>query len=442
MLATLSLALALSVPQSAPAPADDPVTFGRAAITRALAQAALEPPAGGIEVAVAGRGDPESYVLDIKDGHVAITGADPNGAMYGVLELAERITRQGAAALADAHLVARPFLKDRGLNVFLTLPWNYEKNDTDYDQAALVDPERWWFQNDDYWRTLLDEMAESRLNWLDIHGTWDISVTDAPNLYAYFIQTENYPAVGVAPEIKAKNLARLNQVIELAHARGIRVSLMAYEARLTTPHQKAPPYPHTEEVAYDYTRAAVEGMIRGAPKLDAIGFRIGESGHGGEFFNCYTEAVARSGRQIPLYTRSWVTRKQKVVPLARQSPDFTVEIKYNGEQWGPPYPIAGGRMAGWNSYSFEDYLSDSGTGEAQHLWPGNPTPGGGQWPAEPYKIVWQVRANGTHRIFPFYEPSWVRRSIQAMPLGTATGCAVEPLNAYYPASPRCYITKP
>src|SRR4029077_20868496 len=111
------------------------------------------------------------------------------------------------------------------------------------------------------------------------------------------------------------------------------------------------------------------------PELDAIGFRIGESGKGGEFFKCYQEAVKRSGRDIPLITRSWVTTKQKVLPLARASKDFSVEIKYNGEHWGAPYMVAGGRVANWYSYSFEDYLSDSGGGGAKS-WPGNPVDDG------------------------------------------------------------------
>ena len=59
-------------------------------------------------------------------------------------------------------------------------------------------------------------MARARLNWLDIHGTWDISLTSAPNLYAYFVQCPSFPSVGVPPEIKKANLARLNKVIDLA----------------------------------------------------------------------------------------------------------------------------------------------------------------------------------------------------------------------------------
>jgi dienelactone hydrolase len=433
-----SLTLILLASAAAWAQAGDPVAFGRRALDEALAGSRLKP---AIEVKVAGTGDPESYAITFADGRVRIEGADANGALYGELELAERIRHRGADALKGPAITGRPFLRDRGWNMFLTLPWDYVKNDTDYDPRALVDPGRWWFANDGFWTTLLDQMAEARMNWLDIHGAWDISVTDAPNLYAYFIQSERFPKVGVAPAIKAANLRQLNKVIAKAHARGIRVSLMAYEARFHTPH--APdPYPENEKDLYDYTREMVEKMIRQAPGLDAIGFRIGESGHGEAFFNSYLDAVRASGREIPLVTRSWLARKSLVVPLAKASKDFTVEIKYNGEQWGSPYMLMGGRMAGWYSYSFEDYLSDSLTPDAARLWPGNRTGAGESWPAEPYKIVWQVRANGTHRIFPVYNPRAVRQAVQSMTLGAATGFVLEGLETYYPQSPRYYLADP
>jgi dienelactone hydrolase len=414
---------------------DSPVEFGRRALREALAARGLKT---AVDIAMTGSGRPESYDVTIKNGAIAVRGADANGVLYGALELAERLRRRGAEALRDGAFSGRPFLGDRGWNLFLTLPWNDAANNTDYDPQALVDPNRWWFANDGYWRSLLDLMARARMNWLDIHGTWDISVTDAPNLYAYFIQSEKYPKVGVAPDIKTKNLAQLNKIISMAHARGIRVSLMAYEARFRTPHAPAP-YPENEADLYAYTREVVEKMIRQAPGLDAIGFRIGESGHGEAFFNCYLEAVKASGRDIPLVTRSWLARKSRVVPLAKASRDFTVEIKYNGEQWGAPYMLMGGRMAGWYSYSFEDYLSDSRAADAAMLWPGNPAPGGGRWPSEPYKLVWQVRANGTHRILPIYNPAWVRRAVRSMPLGTASGFVVESLETYYPKTQKYYL---
>ncbi len=368
---------------------------------------------------------------------VTITGGDAVGAMYGAQEFAERLSRDPEDAW-KAKLDAEPYLPERGMNIFLTLPWDYQKNDTDYDVAALTDPKRWWFANDGYWKSLLDLMAKSRLNWLDIHGAWDISVTNAPNLYAYFVTSPSFPLVGVPQAIKERDLAQLNHVVEMAHSRGIRVSLMCYEANLKVPQNPNPPYQGTEADVYKYTKEVVEQMIRKVPGLDAIGYRIGESGHGEDFFKCYDEAVKASGRDIPIITRSWITRKQKVLPLARASKDFTVEIKYNGEQWGAPYIVSGGRMSKWGSYSYEDYLSDSGA-KGVKTWVGWPAEGGGLWPSEPYKIVWQVRANGTHRIFPFYNPDWVRRTVGCMKMGTASGYTIEGEDAYYPKKPDYYL---
>jgi dienelactone hydrolase len=438
ILAVLALA---SAPQ-----ADDPrIAFGRATLDGALEQSlgpasyqvALEPALGR-----------EAYRITFASGEARIAGGDATGAMYGCFELAERVAARGMDAW-KGHVEGRPWLVDRGLNLFLTLPWDEAKNEPVYDLGALTDGERWWFHSEDYWTTLFDLMARSRLDWLDLHGAYDLWTTRFPNLYAYFVASPSFPEVGVPGEIKRKNLAQLAHVIELAHARGVRVSLMSYEARFDVPHHQEVPYESSEANLYTYTREVVAATIRALPGLDAIGFRIGESGHGGEFFRCYGEAVAESGRDIPLTTRSWITRKAKVVPLARASTDFTVEIKFNGEQWGPPYPVAGGRVPNWYSYSFEDYLTDSssvpGAEAPRRLWPGNVAAHDApseRWPDQPYKVVWQVRANGTLRIFPFYEPTLVRRTIGSMKLGTASGYTVEPLNAYYPSSPRYYVADP
>ncbi len=414
-----------------------PIDFGREAIRQAAGSQADH-----VSLSIAAGKKKESYRISSRNGQVTIVGTDANGAMYGAFEFAERLRNEGHNAW-KTQTEGEPFLPDRGLNLFTTLPWNYAKNDTDYDSAALTDPNRWWFQNDDYWTTLLDTMANSRLNWLDIHGMWDVSVTNAPNLYAYFVTSPTFPKVGVSDDVKAINLARLNKVVSMAHERGIRVSLMAYEAGLRIPQNPNPPYQATEQNTYTYTKEVVEQMIRKVPGLDAIGFRIGESGKSESFFKCYGDAVKLSGRNIPLVTRSWITRRQRVLPLARASNDFTVEIKYNGEQWGAPYPVAGGRMATWNSYSFEDYLSDSGASSKNaKTWLGWPAEGGGKWPNNPYKEVWQVRANGTHRIFPFYNPDWVRRSISAMKVGTASGYTIEGEDAYYPKSSAYYLANP
>ena len=189
---------AVVIATAAWAQADDPVGFGRRVLDQALAARGLKPT---VRIDVTGSRDPESYAITFENGAARIEGADPNGALYGALELAERIARRGPDALRGGPVSGRPFLRDRGWNMFLTLPWDFAKANTDYDPRALVDPARWWFANDGFWRTLFDQMAEARMNWLDIHGTWDISVTDAPNLYAYFIKSDRFPKVGVAPVV-------------------------------------------------------------------------------------------------------------------------------------------------------------------------------------------------------------------------------------------------
>jgi dienelactone hydrolase len=414
----------------------NPLDFGRAEIEQVAGAKASD-----VDVRVAPGRQKESFSIRTRDGHVTITGSDPVGAMYGAFEFAERLRNDGDKAWTE-NVDKSPFLPQRGVNLFLTIPWDYAKNDTDYDPQALIDPKRWWFQDDHCWNVLLDTMAHSRLNWLDIHGAWDISITDGPNLYGYFVDSPSFPLAGLSRDIQAVNLKQLNHVIEMAHARGIKVSLMSYQAQFREPENPNPPYKGTEANLYKYTTELVEAMIRRTPGLDAIGFRIGESGHGEEFFNSYLDAVKKSGRDIPIIARTWITKKQKVLGLARKTNDFTCEIKYNGEQWAAPYILAGGRMANWGSYSYEDYLSDSGNSHSSKMWQGNQTGDGGRWPSEPYKIVWQVRADGTHRIFPFYNPDWVRRTITTMKVGTAQGYTIEGEDAYYPKDPIYYLANP
>ncbi|MBI5707938.1 MAG: acetylxylan esterase [Armatimonadetes bacterium] len=466
MLTALLFGVAFASPPS-------PITFGYQEFSRVLQSAGLSSRVSNVTAKVDPKVGVERYRITSDGKKVSVVGGDANGVMYGYLELAERVQNAGDKALAKGTAIGNPYLVDRGLNLFLPLPWDYANNRNDSDPAALIDPKRWFFMDDDYWQTLFRQMAWARLNWLDIHGPYDLDTTRFPNLYAYFIQSDKFPNVGVAPESKKILLNRLRWIIKLAHEHGIKVSLMSYEARFDIPTNPRPGYAGTEKEVYDYTREVVSKMIREVPELDKIGYRVGESGRGAEFFKCYGEAVKDSGREIPLYTRSWVTRKARVVPLARASKDFTVEIKYNGEQWGAPYIMQGGRVANWYSYFWEDYLSYSGP-EGARMWPGNPGEGGqvarysgarsltgdtrnsaapqnpktrqpenlSRWPSQPYKIVWQVRADGTHRIFPFYQPEWTRRSILSMKVGTTSGYTVEPVGAYFPQSPAYYMKDP
>jgi len=102
-----------------PAQADGPADFGIRAVQDALRARGIKAP---IYVGTAGTGAPESFTITFKDGGAFVLAPDANGAMYGAFELAERIRRQGASALTGPSISGRPFLRDRGWNLFLTLP--------------------------------------------------------------------------------------------------------------------------------------------------------------------------------------------------------------------------------------------------------------------------------------------------------------------------------
>ena len=98
--------------------------------------------------------------------------------------------------------------------------------------------------------------------------------------------------------------------------------------------------------------------------------------------------------------------------LFRSGPDVLVEAKFNGEQLGPPYAVAGGYFGTTYepSYSYQSYLT----------------------PPAPWSFVFQVRAAGTHRIFRQVSYERTRRAVTS--LGALSpriaGFTVEGTHAY------------
>ena len=87
-----------------------------------------------------------------------------------------------------------------------------------------------------------------------------------------------------------------------------------------------------------------------------------------------------------------------------------IEPKYNGEHLGLPYQaVTGGRNYPLGG-SYEDYTN----------YPRN------------YSIIWQIRASGTHRVFHWGWPEFVRRTIESCKFGGGAGFTLEPMNAYNP----------
>jgi hypothetical protein len=385
----------------------DPIDYGRCEISRALSDSHSTS-----EVRIATVGDPdapsadkvdprpESFVIVAVGATTWIVGRDPNGALYGALELAERLRLDGAAVLPVAEpITGTPAVAVRAANPFLVLP------DIGEDRS------HWWFLDPSFWRTYLDLLAHARMNLLDLHGMYDLETTIFPNALLYFARSSSYPDVGVASVDRESNLAMLNQVVRLAKARGIRVGLMSYRAD-SSPDGLAPEQ-LDENALKTYTREAALDLATRAPDLSRIGFRIGESGRPAQWYrDTFLAGVHAAGTGIGVYTRTWVTSKDEILALLAGEPDSAiVEAKFNGEHWGPPYAIAGGQFTDWSSYSYQGYLN----------------------PPTPYTFVFQVRAGGTHRIFRQASYERTRQAIRSLSMSPrVAGFTLEPPTAYFP----------
>jgi hypothetical protein len=341
---------------------------------------------------------PESYAIVASGDETQVVGSDGVGAMYGALDLAERLDMDGASALPiRAPVAASPATRIRGANPFLILQMQGEQT--------------WWFRDPAFWTEFLDMMARGRLNFLDLHGMANFYNTNFPNVLVWFATSSTFPQIGIPKDERDKNLAMLSGIVQMAHARGIRVGVMTYRSDVSVLAEKDEEL--EERQTEQYTREAVYDLVARSPGLAYFGFRVGESKHEAEWFTgTIVEAIKAANTGTLAYTRTWRTSKKGLLPvLEAAGPDAIVEAKYNGEHFGAPYVISGGHMPGWHSYSYEDYLT----------------------PPYPYRFVMQVWGGATNRIFRYASYERTARTVRSLGLSPQIqGFSYEAANTYGP----------
>lgn len=342
-----------------------------------------------------------SFAIVPGDGESVVVGRDPAGAMYGALELAERLQLIGPASLpVSATSIATPAIPIRAANLFVVLPAQGES--------------QWWFLDQGFWSEYLDLLAQSRMNFVDLHGMYNLGNTIFPNALLYFAKSATFPDVGVASDAREENLAMLKTIIQMAAVRGIQVGLMTYRSDTRPTGDGQPQLPDGSAELKQYTREAAKDLATRADGLWRIGFRIGESGQPASWYiDTLIAGVQDAGTGVKIYTRTWGTNKSDVLTIVDQAgPDTIVEAKYNGEHLAAPYAIAGGKFSGpWKNYSYENYLN----------------------PPAPYPFVFQIRAGGTHRAFRYAAYERTRRTTQNLLMsGAISGFTLEAAHAYFP----------
>jgi len=371
-----------------PSPAPACVQWAAGDVQSAILAAHVDPSSANVQVQVGGSPalGPESFRLDVAGGRVTVAGGDEVGAMYGLFELAEQIANGGATgswgqvAASLSATEQHPFVEVRADNPFCQV------------KPLLI-------RDVAMWKAYIDNLARSRFNMLDLHGGYDLNDTSFPNLYPQLVTLPDYPDVGNRQE-QAENLQDLKDIVAYAKQRGVQVALMNYSANV--------PALAADRIA-DYTSHAVAALLRAVPDLRTLGFRVGESGQSESFYrDAYLAGVAASGRKdVHLYTRSWGASQSKLEEIARAAAGgLDIEIKYNGEHLGLPYQAIQG---GGGAYSYQTYII----------------------PDAPYRIIWQVRANGTHRFWAWEDTDFIRRTVRTFRLGNARGFSLEPYIAYF-----------
>ncbi len=355
----------------------------------------------------------ESYILRIKGNKIYIFGSDEIGAMYGLYDLVEQIRWRGSMNDFPKLIKKKtetPFVKIRGVNPFLHTQALWDKNS--------------WFYDMDFWKEYLDQLSFNRFNFLDIHAVYDLYNTDFLNFFAYFVKSDVFPQVGLSQEVCNHNLDVFKEIIRMAKDRGIKTGLMNYNFTSFIGGQPRPgQFRDDPKIALqrlnesdleDYIRDVTAKFLRETPDLWVFGFRIGESGKRLDFFrDTFIKGIQNAGRKgMPLYSRSWLTTRRLIDKMATDYPGrLYLEIKYNGEHFGPPYQAISAGLRPWHlSYSYEEYSN----------LPQN------------FTLLWQIRFNGTHRLFQWADPQYVKRTVNTLHFAHGQGFTIEPMQAYFP----------
>jgi hypothetical protein len=268
------------------------VAAGTGDTVRVAAALALAPPKAGTPQAYSIRrvATPKGTVL-------AVLGADPTGAMYGMLDLAEAAGHRRLDLLGDSDHA--PFIERRGLKFNIPLDVRTPSYSDCGDAAQANIPEVW---NVDFWRSFLDGMARHRFNTLtlwNLHpfpsivkvpGFLDVALDDVWRTRAPLDTSFSFNGTDMVRPAMLANVEVVKRmtidekirfwryVMDMADARGIEVywftwNLFTWGAtgkHGITGEQDDP-------VTLAYMRACVRETVTTYPRLAGLGFTAGEN---------------------------------------------------------------------------------------------------------------------------------------------------------------------
>jgi hypothetical protein len=212
-----------------------------------------------------------------------ISGFDDRGLMYALLDVANRIswsTDEKSPMSEVKEVTEQPDVSERAISIYTMNRAYWESR----------------FYDEGYWTRYLDMLAQNRFNSLVVIFGYENDWFLAP-AYPYFFDVEGFPdvrMVGITPEEQQRNLETFNNLIKMAHDRGIKFTVGIWDhiqggtgraqriqsggipGAIDAPTQFKSHQVQgvTADNLSSYTKAALAKFIKLVPNLDAIQFRM------------------------------------------------------------------------------------------------------------------------------------------------------------------------
>jgi hypothetical protein len=270
------------------------------------------------------------------DGPYCVTGFGDSGALYGCLELSQRVLAAGRLP-AELEATDGPVFRLRGPCVALQLTSNLPGRDT-YEYPYT--PENFpFFYDKAQWIEYLDFLAENRFNTLYL---WN------GHPFASLVKLEEYPyALEVSEEVYQRNVRMYRFLTEEADRRGIWVVQMFYNIFVSQPfaehHGIKTQHRAPTELTADYNRKSIAKFIETYPNVGLL-VCLGEALRGQEnqekWMNETVIAGVKEGMQRlgmteepPLVVRAHAVSDVKAMVEAalQHYQNLYTMAKYNGE---------------------------------------------------------------------------------------------------------------
>jgi len=319
----------------------------------------------------------QSYTLrKITDGArttYLILAADPVGAMYGALDLAEAIRLGTLAELKDGDHA--PFIVRRGIKFNIPLDARTPSYSDAGDAAQQNIPEMWSM---DFWQEFLDEMARQRFNVLSLWNLHpfpsmvkvpeypDVALADVMRTRVKFDSTYALTGKDMVRKEHLANLETLKKmtieekisfwraVMRYAHDRGIEIYIFTWNIFVWGADGKhGITVAQSNPTTIDYFRKSVREMLLTYPDLDGFGITAGENMQNlkGDFSNeawlwkTYGEGIRdvkklQPTRSIRLIHRFHQTNLKSIIAAWKDYPDtFDFSYKYSvAHMYSSPAP--------------------------------------------------------------------------------------------------------